>query len=361
MVEIKGYQYGAAYVPNIAEFWQQVRDKTIVPHQVELQPASPGGAICWLRCPHCYGTAAEDTGERMSTGRWCDLVHELADGGVTKVLFAGYATDPLNNFNIARLVRIAIDRNMVFGINTKALRIDDELLHQLSRPDVQPTSWITVSVDAGSNAIYNLVHGIKSLTASAYDRVRENVAKLIATEVEVAATYLVNEHNDTNDEVGRFLIDFRNCAIRRFAFFQQPRGRTGFQPTPEQRVEWSHWLKHMGYQFESPGHRVLFVDPAEAIDRHRTLPCVARWVFPTVGFDGWLYPCSQTGAPTFRSLTLGSVAHDSFWRLYYAYDADNIGNMMLKAGQAMENVGCRCDRKAHLVNNLVGEPPCEQP
>ena len=52
----------------------------------------------------------------------------------------------------------------------------------------------------------------------------------------------------------------------------------------------------------------------------RTIPCYARYIFPTVGFDGWLYNCSQSSAPNFRSAALGDLTKKDFWDLYYDYD-----------------------------------------
>ena len=53
--------------------------------------------ICWLSCPYCYGESAINNIERPSTERLVEILNEIADGGVNKVTFAGWATDPLNS------------------------------------------------------------------------------------------------------------------------------------------------------------------------------------------------------------------------------------------------------------------------
>ena len=68
------YQYGAEYVTDYAQFRRQVLDKTIIPHQVEVQPASPSKEICWLKCPWCYGLSATDTGERLPPERATEIM-----------------------------------------------------------------------------------------------------------------------------------------------------------------------------------------------------------------------------------------------------------------------------------------------
>ena len=36
------------------------------------------------------------------------------------------------------------------------------------------------------------------------------------------------------------------------------------------------------------------------------------YLFPTIGFDGWLYNCSQSSAPNFRSTALGDLTKKIF-------------------------------------------------
>ena len=40
--------------------------------------------------------SATDNGERLSKQRGLEVLDEIIDGGVNKIIFAGYATDPLN-------------------------------------------------------------------------------------------------------------------------------------------------------------------------------------------------------------------------------------------------------------------------
>ena len=64
-------------------------------------------------------------------------------------------------------------------------------------------------------------------------------------------------------------------------------------------------------KYETPNCSILIVDADQEHDiynKPRTLPCFARYIFPTVGFfDGWLYNCSQSSAPNFHSSALGDL------------------------------------------------------
>ena len=88
-------------------------------------------------------------------------------------------------------------------------------------------------------------------------------------------------------------------------------------------------------------------------NKARTLPCFARYLFPTVGYDGWLYNCSQSSAPNFRKIALGNLNKDSFWKLFYNYENEKIENFVQNCSIALTESGCRCDRKEHLLNQQV--------
>ena len=104
--------------------------------------------------------------------------------------------------------------------------------------------------------------------------------------------------------------------------------------------------------------RVILLDTDKEYDifgKSRTLPCVARFIYPTVGFDGRLYQCSQSAAPNFKEMELGDLKTSNFWDLYYSYDVSNFNNFFNKMGKKMEKLGCRCDRKEHIVNMKINK------
>ena len=357
-------QYGANYIPDIEEFKRSVHFKTAIPHQVEFQPGPLKGNLCWLKCPYCYGGSATDTGERLSKKCAIETLNEIADGGVNKVIFAGYCTDPLNCEYIEDLLEVAIERQMIFGFNTKAIRVSDGFLKLLSSPNIVPGSYISISVDAGNNESYNRVHGVSGNRI--YSRVKKNVEHMAmsrAVNIDITATYLINKLNNNKGEVEQFISDFRNrgCDLIRFAFPQQPRGSSHCDPnesvpvrqgsvwasSQKERERYKERLLPLIHEEDINGScRVMLVDAdtEHGIFRKRTLPCVARWVYPTIGFDGWVYPCSQSAAPNFRKIALGNLAEKNFWDILDDYDVNNLYAL------DMDEAGCRCDRKEHIVN-----------
>ena len=361
------YQYSANYIQDYAEFHKRVLEKTVIPYQVEFQPPPRSTSkICWLECPYCYGLSADDNGDRMSKERAVEIMHEIAKGGVKKVIFAGYATDPLNSPYLEDLLEIAIDNQMIFGFNTKALKVSQRLLDLLSRKDIVPKSYMSLSIDAGSNEAYNVIHDVKS-NVKLYDQILNNVRqiahsnKLNGLKFDMSAAYLINVHNNDAKEVRRFINHFQSagCNLLRFTFPQPPRGiktDPGVVPSSNEIKKYKKILSPIINAASNNNGLTMLVDADSEYDifrKPRTLPCFARFVYPTVGFDGWLYHCSQSSAPNFRLMALGDLNKNDFWDLFYNYDISRMDEYFEQCGAKMKKTGCRCDRKMHLLNQSV--------
>ena len=363
------YRFSAQYITDYAEFKTQVVNKTIIPHQVEFQPPPHSTKKkCWLECPYCYGLSADDNGDRMLKDRAIEVMHQIAKGGVKKVIFAGYATDPLNSPYLEDLLEIAIENQMVFGFNTKALKVSPRLLELLARTDIVSKSYMSLSIDAGSNEAYNAIHDVKT-KAKLYDRVLNNARNIAQSRKEsgtffdISAAYLVNIHNNDVDEVSRFINDFKEagCNLLRFTFPQPPRGINVDSGVVPSDVECRLYKDKLGPVIEatsSDNCLVLMVDADSEHDIYhklRTVPCFARFIYPTVGFDGWMYHCSQSSSPNFRSMALGDLNTHDFWDIYYDYNLAELEQYFTQCAGKMELAGCRCDRKMHVLNAGVIE------
>lgn len=360
------YKYQTAYFNNVEKLRESILNKTIIPHQVEVQPGPEGGKICWLECPYCYGGSSIDTGERLSLDRYLEIMDQIAEGGVSKIIFAGYATDPLNYVHIEELHNKTILYNQIFGFHTKAIKVSNILINQLTDPRIEPLSYFSVSVDAGTNESYNKVHGVSNLKAKIYDRVIDNIKNITKARsktkvpLDLSITYLVNNINNSSDEVLKHINDFRDAGVDliRFTFPQVPRGYEYgegdlFIPKRDEVLEFMHRLTPLVKKEDSDACKVIIMDLDKdyKIDQmKRTLPCYARFVFPSIGFDGWLAHCSESAAPHFRDNALGNLSNTDFWDIFYDYDVNNFKKYMVGACKKMVKTNCKCDRKEHVVN-----------
>jgi sulfatase maturation enzyme AslB (radical SAM superfamily) len=361
----KKYTFRSNYIEDYSKFKDDILNKKIIPHQVEFQAPPRGKKICWMECPYCYGLSAEDNGERLDKERGLEILSQIINGGVNKIIFAGYATDPLNCHYMDDLLELTINNQVIFGFNTKILKVSDRFVNLLNTKNLAKGSYMSLSIDAGSNDTYKKIHNIKS-SAPIYDRVLNNVKKIgnirrLNKNFDLSAAYLVNVHSAKLDDYKRFIENFidAGCNLLRFTFPQPPKDTTtekGVVPNPDEKKRYKDDLNELILKFKNNDCPILIIDADQdhnIYDKPQTLPCYARYIYPTVGFDGWLYNCSQSSAPNFRSTALGNLNKDDFWKLYYNYQTDNFNSYLTKCSVAIQNSGCRCDRKEHILNSQL--------
>ena len=361
----KKYNFKSDYIEDFKVFRNEIIKKEIIPYQVEFQAPPRGKKICWLECPYCYGLSANNNGERLSKERGLEILKQIIVGGVKKIIFAGYATDPLNCDYIGELLDLTISNKAIFGFNTKALKISDTFFNALKNNKISDSSYISLSVDAGSNETYNLIHDVKAKKVKIYDQVLKNAKKLGEIKKEnyfdLSAAYLVNINSANVNDYENFINDFMSagCNVLRFSFPQPPKDietKKGVVPTQEEIDFYISDLNKLKKKYENDKCLILVSNPDadhDIFNKPRTLPCYARYLFPTVGFDGWLYNCSQSSAPNFRSTALGDLSKNNFWDLFYNYDSKNLDDYMSVCNKKIAGSGCRCDRKEHIVNQSV--------
>ena len=213
------YNYKNQYVPSPEDLLEQIINKTVMPHQIEVQPGPKSKALCWLKCPYCYGGSSEMSGESLNDTRYVEVLSEIAQGGVRKFIFAGYATDPLNYKYIDNLVTVPFTYNATIGFHTKAIKVSDNLVDMIASNEIDPKSYFSISVDAGDSPTYNKVHGMNEFGPNIYDRVKQNIERItnrIAAEnsqTATSATYLLNSHNSDLKHVSKFIQDFKNLGV----------------------------------------------------------------------------------------------------------------------------------------------------
>jgi MoaA/NifB/PqqE/SkfB family radical SAM enzyme len=367
------YDYENMYVQNVDDFIKAIKNKSVIPHQVEIQPGSGinSGKLCWLNCPYCYGQSTRQIplsnriNNRLSLCDWTRLLMEIAHGGVKKIIFAGYCTDPLNSKYIDTLLRISIGSGQVVGVYTKLLVLNVEVLCSLLSPMLVSGSYISISVDAGTNTTYNHMHGL-SLNSNVFSHVKANIHRislLRSNNLWVTLTYLVSGWNNSADEIRAFL-DFAQgmgVDLVRFSFPQIARGvdpvsdkmkNFFFRSEKERSVQVTKIKAIVSQLNYSLNVVVADYDTVAGISNRdeighklKSLSCFSRFLFPCVGYDGRLYPCAETSAPYFNRLVLGDMVTENFWDAYYNYDADKLSGVLAKDSEQMAKLGCICGRK----------------
>ena len=349
------YAYGENVRAKFIDLPERIEDKTLIPHQVEVHPPPRGKELCWLKCKHCYTHTVLDEQQRISGHRILELVEEISEGSPKtgerpeKLIFSGFRTDPLNSDVSGDVIEASKKSGFVTGVHTKGFRMSEDFIEKLTA-NSNRGDYISFSVDAGNNSTYNLVHGAKNSHAKLYDRVRENVKKLMDgiqssnSELQVRVTYLLTEEN-CDQQVVDFIKHFREACVHTIRF------SVPILPTMGSQERRSDFPKVSVYNLKLFEDRLAKMQEDNDDDlvylkfdgnTHRVLPCWSRWLLPTIGYDGHLYPCCLVASKEFESLRIADLTKESFWDSYYRQvDLDHGG------------ANCQCDRKAAEIHKTV--------
>ncbi len=365
---INKISYNIKYIDSIDDFLKKVKTKTVVPYQLEVQPGRiKGDKICWLTCSYCYGGSSKNTFEKLSPDRYLDLLDQTAkgpNGGINKIIFAGYATDPFNYEYIDGLVEKSINLNQIIGVHTKLIKVSSKMLDLLTSRK-NKDDYITVSLDAGDSLTYNKAHNLNP-KVKIFERVLENLENLIKFKkqknslIDISVNYLITNENSNMETIENCINRLTQIGVDsiRFTFPQSPRGQdhanNPFAPLAENKnLILSSVSKKIEMMKENDSNTKLTIfdyDKQINIEDSRSLPCFARFVFPAISYDGYLSNCSQSGAVHFRDMSLGNLSNVDFWDAYYDYDLDNFDTYMKNQFDKMKKNDCRCDRKQHTFN-----------
>jgi MoaA/NifB/PqqE/SkfB family radical SAM enzyme len=352
MVDI--YSYGETVLSKFPNLAERVESNTLIPHQVEIHPPPITRDLCWLRCKHCYTQTELDEIGRISSRRLVEIIEEISNGSPRtkerpeKIIISGFRTDPLNSSTILDVLKASKRGQFVTGVHTKGLKLTDELIDELVRDSLED-DYISFSIDAGNNATYNSVHGVKSFNARLYDRVRQNIERLMArvrtsgSDLKVRVTYLLTNEN-VDQQVSDFISHFVDSGVHTVRFSVPIFPTMGLQERvsdfPKMSIYDFNLFEEQFYELKKDGDNLVYLKFDS--NPQGVMPCWSRWLLPTVGYDGYLYPCCLVSSEEFRSLRIEDLKEVGFWDAYHRQVDLNFGTS-----------GCQCDRKAAEIHNVV--------
>ena len=364
--------YKTKYFDTVEKLIEKIEKKIVVPYQLEVQPGRiKGNKICWMPCSYCYGGSSHNDGQRLDPDRYLDIIDQTNNGphgNIKKIIYAGYATDPLNYEYIDDLIEKSVNFGQVIGIHSKLIKISDRLIKILSSDNIAKTSYLTVSVDGGDDKSYNLAHSLTE-KVKVYNRVIDNIKKLNDASVnsknklDLSANYLITKVNCSRDEVFKGVDNLINAGVDsiRFSFPQLPRGTNSYEgtiiPNRQEVKKIYDDIKPVIDSFKDRKTNVVLIDydADKSINEARTLPCFSRFIYPAISYDGYLSNCSQSAATHFKDMALGNLQNKDFWEAFYDYDEKDIFSFMQNEFKKMIKNDCRCDRKEHTVNQIFKE------
>ena len=230
------------------------------------------------------------------------------NGGINKIIFAGYATDPFNYEHIDGLVEKSINLNQIIGVHTKLIKISDKMLKLLTSRK-NKDDYITVSLDAGDSLTYNKAHNLNP-KVKIFDKVLDNITELVKLKkqkkslIDISVNYLITNENSNLETIERCINKLTKIGVDsiRFTFPQSPRGQdhkeNPFAPLSKNKdliiSTVTKKIEDLANNNINTRLTIFDYDKQININEPRTLPCFARFIFPAISYDGYLSNCSQS-------------------------------------------------------------------
>jgi len=258
---------------------------------------------------------------------------------------------------IENLISVVKDHKIIYGIHTKLLQIQDRLIDLLVTGGREGEDYISISLDAGDSATYNQVHSIPR--GNVFEKVLDNIRRIAQAGKrglpKIVATYLLDDNNSDEETLSKVIERCSQIGVEylRFSIPQLPycsNGDGDYGLISMKKLSDAREFIQKQQKVNSAPLEILFTDfPHESITfglKKRVLPCHARWMFPAIGIDGFLYPCCQVATEEFKELRIADLSKVGFWDSFYAYEYQKDRMFML-------NSNCKCDRKALEVNTKL--------
>lgn len=160
--------------PHEVSRWLQGEE--IFPLYVEI---SPSGA-CNHRCIFCALDYLEYTPRFLDTALLCERISEMGRLGIKSIMFGGEG-EPLLHRNIAEIIRTTKHSGIDAALTTNGTLLTEQIAEQI----VTDTSWIKVSVNAGSASTYAALHRTQEQD---FSRVMNNLATTASTITRLGAS-----------------------------------------------------------------------------------------------------------------------------------------------------------------------------
>lgn len=365
------YDYAATFLEAHKHKLHEAWRGECLPEQVEIHPPPPDREACWLRCPHCYGhgETIPESHEKLEIATALKVIKDLKDPLVSRIVISGTYSDPLHSGMVPQLLRAARDSpRQQIGLHTKLVNLKPEVESAIL-DNCQDGDYIAISLDAGTAATYDLVHGISSgrRVKRTYDNVRRNVLQLSRqvrekrVPLRINLTYLLtNESTESRDiqQAVELAVEAGVDVIR----FSVPQPRTlastdammVFPGALERARTVINELKIVHH-----GRRpLILLAEFSKWDISKFERCFSQLFYPAVGGDGFLYPCCQVASKDFARLRIGDLRHEGFWALWKGERRQQLIRMDPgdRGCSTAGKMNCRvCNRKDGAINAMLNE------
>jgi MoaA/NifB/PqqE/SkfB family radical SAM enzyme len=277
--------------PEKIDAWMQGAPESLVTVELDLTNR------CNNQCPGCAGGRASFRDElRYEEAR--KYMRQIAVAGAKAVIFTG-GGEPLLHPDAVRLMRHAFEDDLEVGLITNGLALTPAMSEEL----VSLCTWIRVSLDAGTAAMYRRTHGVNQ-----FARVVANIGQLVQAKYQTPSPCTIGVGYLTGRETLAGMEAFLQVATDLGVDYAQFRPFHGdFTPVQTSVADLQTRYPIATWSAQKYEH---FAD----LNKRPYTACHGRHFVTVIGADAHVYVCCHMRGK--REYSLGDLRQASFEQIW---------------------------------------------
>lgn len=302
------------------------------PVHVEIHPHHFSTPMCNNNCPACtgkiYRCGARACEFGIDSKRLIQTITGFG-GKVNDVIFSGNSIEPLLYPEIVPAIKAVRQAGAMFSLYSNFYYANRPgVIDALTTP-ATAYDYVRISLNAGKRESYNFSH--RPDDPNAFGIVLENVRELTRLKKEKKAdlyvhlTYLLDKYNSGFEElegIVRWAASDSGINGIRFSVYQKPMGLSvpgaidfSSEDFNSLKARVIRLEKHYGREDFSIEHPWEMTQHEEK--EKKFLECRVGKVFPVIGMDGGVYPCTAMASPfSSEAFRYGNINHEDFWAIW---------------------------------------------
>jgi MoaA/NifB/PqqE/SkfB family radical SAM enzyme len=300
--------------------WDKIYNgELIYPRQLEIHLPGNHKIGCNFNCYYCQGRILQRPLD-MNEEYVYSIIEQLK-GAIPFHIYGGAYTEPLLNPWLLKFLKLTKKYGSKFGIHTNGslllqLQQSIKFMDELCAVATSPEDYLSISIDAGSPDSHMKS---KNIRKNWFDEIIAAVDLLCKIRggrkiPAIRFSYIMNEYNSSRDELFNIVKIARDIGIDsvRFSVPYDVYGKP-FEQVREykEKVEVPFDIgvrARLDGLLSQPGDNpfVFYIPPTyQDVDKMHFKQCIYNYYQITFASDGYMYNCSSTASPSFKSNRLG--------------------------------------------------------